>query len=54
MPIYRYRCEKCAEVFEHAEHLADHGTTRPSCPKCGSPLVQQVLTPFVAKTSRKS
>ncbi len=54
MPTYQYRCEKCDEMFEHAEHLAEHETAHPNCPKCGSEKVQHVPTPFVAKTSRKS
>lgn len=54
MPTYQYRCEKCGEIFEHAEHLAEHETAQPACPKCGSEKVQHIPTPFVAKTSRKS
>ncbi|WP_408384500.1 FmdB family zinc ribbon protein [Paraburkholderia sediminicola] len=54
MPTYKYRCEKCGEMFEHAEHLAEHEAAHPACPKCGSEKVQHIPTPFVAKTSRKS
>ncbi|MCP3716551.1 MULTISPECIES: zinc ribbon domain-containing protein [Paraburkholderia] len=54
MPTYQYRCEKCGEMFEHAEHLAEHESAHPPCPKCGSEKVQHIPTPFVAKTSRKS
>lgn len=54
MPTYQYRCEKCGEVFDRAEHLAEHETGHPSCPKCGSKIVQHMPTPFVAKTARKS
>ena len=54
MPTYQYRCEKCGEMFEHAEHLAEHETAHPNCPKCGSEKVQHVPTPFIAKTSSKS
>jgi putative FmdB family regulatory protein len=28
MPTYQYRCEKCGEMFEHAEHLAEHATVQ--------------------------
>jgi len=53
MPTYRYRCEKCGQVFEHVEHLAEHdGAHR--CPKCGSSTVRHQPAPFVAKTSKKS
>ncbi|WP_075643824.1 FmdB family zinc ribbon protein [Paraburkholderia monticola] len=54
MPTYRYRCEKCGEMFEHAEHLAEHEAAHPACPKCGSEKVEHIPTPFVPKTSRKS
>ncbi|MCY0854573.1 MULTISPECIES: FmdB family zinc ribbon protein [unclassified Cupriavidus] len=54
MPTYQYRCEKCGEVFDRAEHLAEHEAGHPSCPKCGSKTVQHMPTPFVAKTARKS
>ncbi|MBC8732033.1 MULTISPECIES: FmdB family zinc ribbon protein [unclassified Paraburkholderia] len=54
MPTYRYRCEKCGEMFEHAEHLAEHENAHPACPKCGSEKVLHIPTPFVPKTSRKS
>jgi putative FmdB family regulatory protein len=54
MPTYEYRCESCGETFEHVEHVAEHETAQPQCPKCGSKQVQHVPTQFVAKTSRKS
>jgi putative FmdB family regulatory protein len=54
MPTYQYRCEKCGEVFEHSEHLFEHETAHPLCPKCGSEAVQQVPSQFFAKTSKKS
>ena len=54
MPTYEYRCEKCGEKFEHAEHISEHTTAHPVCPKCGSEKIQHLPTQFVAKTSRKS
>jgi putative FmdB family regulatory protein len=54
MPTYQYRCEKCGEVFEHVEHVTEHQTTHPHCPKCESERVRQVLPAFFAKTSKKS
>ena len=54
MPTYQYRCEKCGEILEHGEHLAEHEKARLRCPKCGSEAVQHHPTPFIAKTSRKS
>jgi putative FmdB family regulatory protein len=54
MPIYEYRCRDCHHAFDRVEPLAEHGERRPDCPKCKSKNVEQVLTPFFAKTSHKS
>lgn len=54
MPTYQYRCKKCGEAFELTEHMTDHTATQHKCPKCKSKQVAQVMTPFFAKTSRKS
>lgn len=54
MPTYEYRCKKCGEVFDVSERLAEHAQSHPQCPKCKSEDVEQVLTAFYAKTSKKS
>jgi putative FmdB family regulatory protein len=54
MPIYEYRCTKCQARFSQHEEIEEHGRTPPACPQCGSPAVEQVLSPFFAKTVRKS
>ena len=54
MPTYEYRCRDCHHVFDRTEPLAEHGRTHPECPKCKSRKVEQVFTPFFAKTSHKS
>jgi putative FmdB family regulatory protein len=54
MPTYEYRCRDCHNVFDRTEPLAEHGRSRPECPKCKSKKVEQVLTSFFAKTSHKS
>ena len=54
MPTYEYRCRECKHVFDRVEHVADHGEKSPHCPQCNSRKVEQVLTPFFAKTSHKS
>lgn len=54
MPTYEYRCRKCGEVFEHFEHMTEHGQVKPVCPKCQSKDVEAQLSSFYAKTSRKS
>ena len=54
MPTYEYRCRDCKRVFDRVELLAEHGHARPECPKCKSKHVEQVLTPFFAKTAHKA
>ena len=55
MPTYEYRCRKCGEVFDRVEHVQQHQTpSHLRCPKCDSDEVVSVVTPFVAKTSKKS
>lgn len=55
MPTYEYRCRKCGEVFDRVEHIEQHQTPgHLRCPKCDSDEVVSVVTPFVAKTSKKS
>jgi len=54
MPIYEYRCTKCHARFSRQEEIEEHGRTRPPCPTCKSQAVEQVFSPFFAKTVRKS
>jgi putative FmdB family regulatory protein len=54
MPTYEYRCSDCHHVFDRVESLAEHGGKTPACPKCKGRHVEQVLTPFFAKTSHKA
>jgi putative FmdB family regulatory protein len=54
MPIYEYRCTKCGHRWSTAESVADHDRSHPACPQCRSRAVAQVVTPFFAKTVRKS
>jgi putative FmdB family regulatory protein len=54
MPIYEYRCRDCGHVFDRVEPLAEHGRGKLQCPKCKRGQVEQVLTPFYAKTTHKS
>ena len=54
MPTYEYRCRDCHHVFDRVEPLSEHGQKTPTCPKCRSRHVEQVLTPFFAKTSSKA
>ncbi len=54
MPTYAYQCLKCGHQFERVLSVADHNRLKVTCPQCRSSKVVQVVTPFFAKTSRKS
>jgi putative FmdB family regulatory protein len=54
MPIYEYHCTKCHMRFSQQEAIEEHGRERPTCPACQSQAVEQVFSPFFAKTVRKS
>lgn len=53
MPIYEYRCQKCANQFSVNMHMAEHDMEGVTCPNCNGPVVQQYSS-FYAKTSKKS
>jgi putative FmdB family regulatory protein len=40
MPVYEYRCKKCAEEFE--EYLSTSTKPAPPCPKCKSKSVERL------------
>jgi putative FmdB family regulatory protein len=47
MPIFEYRCESCANVFELL-HLPGRSDCRPVCPACnGSNLKKLISSPFL-------
>jgi putative FmdB family regulatory protein len=54
MPTYEYRCDKCNKRFAVVKSISEHDSKRQRCPKCKSLKVRQVLTPFYAKTIKKS
>ena len=54
MPTYEFRCKECGAVFEREEHIAEHESSHPLCPKCKSEEVEIVLADFYAVTSKKS
>jgi putative FmdB family regulatory protein len=54
MPTYEYRCEKCGKQFSVVHSISAHDRKRPACPKCKSAKVEQVFSPFFAKTAKKS
>jgi len=54
VPTYAYICKKCGKEYEVVQTMSEHGRKKPACPKCKSRSVDQVFTPFLAKTSKKS
>jgi putative FmdB family regulatory protein len=54
MPTYEYRCQKCGQTFEQVQHMSEHDTAHPFCPQCSSEEVEQMMSNFVAQTSKKS
>ena len=54
MPTYDYVCRDCQEHFSQREHIAEHGSTPVSCPKCKSKNVERELAAAYPKTVRKS
>jgi len=54
MALYEYRCSACDHIFSVFHPVEEHGKARVTCPKCKSAKVEQVFSPFYAKTVRKS
>lgn len=54
MPTYDYHCPKCKKKFSLVLSIKDHDAGKAKCPKCGSKKVEQLISLFQAKTSRKS
>jgi putative FmdB family regulatory protein len=54
MPSYDYRCVKCNKGFSAILSIKDHDAGKVKCPKCGGKKLEQRITSFMVKTSRKS
>jgi putative FmdB family regulatory protein len=54
MPTYDYRCLKCNKEFSVILSMKEHDGKKAKCPKCGGKKLEQLITPFQTKTSRKS
>jgi len=54
MPTYEYRCKDCGHQFVEVLQVKEHENYKPQCPKCKSQKVEQIISSFFAKTSRKS
>lgn len=54
MPVYEYVCKRCGKSFEATLSFAERETKKVKCPSCNSSRVNQILSTFVANTSKKS
>ena len=54
MPTYEFQCEECKKVFTKRLTIAEYEKRDWQCPKCASKKIQQRITLFQTKTSRKS
>jgi putative FmdB family regulatory protein len=54
MPTYEYLCPKCNKKFAVILSIKDHDGGKAKCPKCGGKKLEQLITSFQTKTSRKS
>jgi putative FmdB family regulatory protein len=54
MPMYDYNCLDCGKESLVVLTLKEHESTKVVCPKCGSTKMQQLYSPFVAHTTKKS
>ncbi len=53
MPRYDYRCPDCKKKFSVLLSIKEHDAGV-KCPKCGGKKVEQLISSFMTKTSRKS
>ncbi|HXG21711.1 MAG TPA: FmdB family zinc ribbon protein [Methylomirabilota bacterium] len=57
MPTYEFLCRKCAKAFEVSLSIAEYERKRKEgiqCSECGSSEVEQQISFFQVKTSKKS
>lgn len=45
MPLYEYKCQKCASVFEVIQKISEPPLTE--CPKCGGRLKKVLSAPAI-------
>ncbi len=54
MPSYEYHCQTCDHEFVVYMSFKERDTVDVRCPQCKGTEVKQVLSSFVAVTSKKS
>jgi len=53
MPIYEFKCPACAKRFEQLCPVGETGESL-TCPNCGAPAPQRVMSSFAARGGAKS
>jgi putative FmdB family regulatory protein len=54
MPMYDYKCLDCGKESLIVLTLREHEIGPVLCPACGSKRLEQMITSFIAKTTKKS
>jgi putative FmdB family regulatory protein len=54
MPSYEFECQSCHGTFTLSLSLRERESATIACPSCGSGQVQQLVSSFMVKTSKKS
>jgi putative FmdB family regulatory protein len=54
MPMYDYKCLDCGKESLIALTLKDHEAKNVTCPHCASTRLEQIISSFMAKTTKKS
>jgi putative FmdB family regulatory protein len=54
MPSYEFECQSCHGTFTRSLSMRDREAGNIQCPTCGATNVQQLISSFMVKTSKKS
>jgi putative FmdB family regulatory protein len=54
MPSYEFECQSCHGTFTLSLTMRDREAGHIQCPTCGGTNVQQRISSFMVKTSKKS
>jgi putative FmdB family regulatory protein len=54
MPSYEFECQSCHGTFTRSLTMRDREAGNIQCPSCGGTNVQQLISSFMVKTSKKS
>jgi putative FmdB family regulatory protein len=54
MPSYEFECQSCHSTFTLSLSMHEREAGNIKCPHCGGANVQQLISSFTAKTSKKS